>query len=251
MSILRQIPDKMPMILSTVPDQAAINTGLVERKRKLTGSVIAQTLVLGWLENLEASYHQLAQTAETLGGTVTRQAIEQRLTPQSKLHLRFDVLSGRFDHFKLTDGIVADRTAEQQFQPLPTGSLRLADLGYFSLHQLRRFTEDRIYWISRSKAGCALFDEAGEPMCLEKLLNAHPQDTWLCNASVWEKLHNSTHTSSQNASLKRTQTSVGAISNTVPNESPKNRPKYGFVLRGGIFILQTSNHPALRRNRYA
>ena len=57
MSILRQIPDKMPMILSTVPDQAAINTGLVERKRKLTGSVIAQTLVLGWLENPEASYH--------------------------------------------------------------------------------------------------------------------------------------------------------------------------------------------------
>ena len=57
MSVLRQIPNKMPMILSTVPDQAAINTGLVERKRKLTGSVIAQTLVLGWLENPEASYH--------------------------------------------------------------------------------------------------------------------------------------------------------------------------------------------------
>lgn len=246
MSILQQIPDKMQMILTTIPDKAAIDTGLVQRKRKLTGSVIAQTLVLGWLQNPEASYHQLAQTAQTLGVTVTRQAIEQRLTPQTaetlkatldaaidetleiapdpqalpllesfngvfvcdstwvslpdelhetwqghrkknyphkaalKLHLRFDVLTGRFDHFQLTAGIVADRTAEQQFQPLPIGSLRLADLGYFSLDELQRLTDDGIYWISRLKAGCALFDESGTPMCLEKWLNAHAQQTWRC-----------------------------------------------------------------------
>ena len=71
MSILQQIPDKMQMILTTIPDKAAIDTGLVQRKRKLTGSVIAQPLVLGWLQNPEASYHQLAQTAPT-GVGVTR-----------------------------------------------------------------------------------------------------------------------------------------------------------------------------------
>ena len=55
----------------------------MKRKRKLTGSALTQTLVLGWLENPEASYHQLAETASTLGINVSRQAIAQRLTPET------------------------------------------------------------------------------------------------------------------------------------------------------------------------
>ena len=39
-----------------------------------------------------------------------------------KLHLCFDVLTGRFQHFQLTDGMTADSTAAD---PLPQGSLRL------------------------------------------------------------------------------------------------------------------------------
>ncbi|MDE0085202.1 MAG: transposase [Candidatus Poribacteria bacterium] len=58
-----------------------------------------------------------------------------------KLHLRFDVLSGAFQHFQLTDGITADRTTEKQFEPLPAGSLRLADLGYFSLDAFEKLTQ--------------------------------------------------------------------------------------------------------------
>ena len=51
MSILQQVPAKMQAILETVADEVAVNTGLVKRKRKLTGSALAQILVLGWLEN--------------------------------------------------------------------------------------------------------------------------------------------------------------------------------------------------------
>ena len=38
MSILQQVPDKMQTILQTVPDEAAVDSGLVKRKRKLTGN---------------------------------------------------------------------------------------------------------------------------------------------------------------------------------------------------------------------
>ena len=65
MSILQQVPAKMQAILETVADEVAVTTGLVKRKRKLTGSALTQILVLGWLENPEASYQQLTETATT------------------------------------------------------------------------------------------------------------------------------------------------------------------------------------------
>ena len=88
MSILLQVPDKMQILLETVPDAAAVDTGLVKRKRKLTGSVLTQILVLGWLENPEASYQQLTETAATLGIQVRCQALEQRLTRDTLKRLR-------------------------------------------------------------------------------------------------------------------------------------------------------------------
>ena len=83
MSILQQVPDKMQIILETVPDEVAVDIGLVKRKRKLTGSSLTQILVFGWLENPEASYQQLSETAATLGLQVSRQALEQRLTSET------------------------------------------------------------------------------------------------------------------------------------------------------------------------
>ena len=88
MSILHQVPDKMQTILETVPDEIAVNTGLVKRKRKLTGSALTQILVFGWLENPEASYQQLADTATIIGTPVSRQALEQRLTPETSEMLK-------------------------------------------------------------------------------------------------------------------------------------------------------------------
>ena len=241
MSILLQVANKMQTILQTIPDEAAVNTGLVVRKRKLTGSALTQTLVFGWLENPEASYQQLAETANKLGISVSRQALEQRLTLETtqmlkstldaaitevieittqrqalpllktfngifiedstsialpdelrdiwkghaknnaavKLHLRFDVLTGGFKDLQLTDGITADSTAAKTFQTLPPGSLYIADLAYYSLDKLQKLAEDAIYWISRLKANTHLIDETGETICLEKLLNAYPEDTWI------------------------------------------------------------------------
>jgi len=236
MSILQQVPEKMQMILQTVPDEIAPKTGCVKRKRKLTGSALAQTLVFGWLEHPEASYQHLTETAATLGLQVSRQALAQRLTPETaemfkrtleaaitqmlevasppealplleafrgvyvqdstwislpdelhktwkghpkknhphkaalKLHLCFDVLTGGFQQFHLTDGMTADSAAAKAAPPLPQGSLRLADLAYFSLDELEKLTQNGIYWISRLKANSYLSDDTGEPLDLQNML---------------------------------------------------------------------------------
>ncbi len=83
MSILQQVPDKMQTLLERVPDEVAVATRFVKRKRKLTGSLLTQILVFGWLEDPEASYQHLSETAATLGLQVSRQALEQRLTPET------------------------------------------------------------------------------------------------------------------------------------------------------------------------
>lgn len=243
MSILQQVPAKMQTILETVADEVAVDIGLVKRKRKLTGSALTQILVFGWLENPEASYQHLTETATTLGIQVSRQALEQCLTPETtemlkrtldaaltemlevagrrealpllqqftgiyvqdstwitlpdelhetwkgqpkknhphkaalKLHLCFDVLTGGFQHFQLTDGMTADSTAAKAADPLPKGSLRLADLAYFSLDDLEKLTENGVYWISRLKANSYLADENGQHIDLEKMLKATQGDT--------------------------------------------------------------------------
>ncbi len=195
MNTLSQVREKMQQILTTIADEAALETGFCKRNRKLTGSQFAQILTFSWLENPDATYTQLTHTAASLGTPISRQAIEQRFTAEAaqtlkaildaaaseviaadpqglplleqfngiyiqdsswitlpdtlhdiwecagkkdhpnksevKLHLRFDVATGTFEHFQLTNGIIADSTVEKQIDRLPQGSLRLADLGYF------------------------------------------------------------------------------------------------------------------------
>lgn len=94
-----------------------------------------------------------------------------------KLQLRFDVLTGAFTHFQLTDGITADRWAEVHFEPLPEGSLRVADLGYFSLDAFEKLTQTGVFWLTRLKVDCKLFDEHGAPFCLYKHLKTTKADT--------------------------------------------------------------------------
>ena len=248
MSILTQVCEKMREVLQTTADEAARQCGCVRRKRKLTGSTLVETLVFGWLETPDASYANLAQTAHALGIHITRQGIEQRMTPETaetlkatleataiqvlasqrqklpllnefsgvyvqdstwialpdelhsvwkgprcrtqeqkaslKLQLRFDVLTGKFEHFQLTDAITADSKAEKEFQTLPPGSLRLADLGYFSLDTLEALTQADVFWITRLKVCCQLFDEQGEQMCLQKRLTAETLDVVALNCFI-------------------------------------------------------------------
>ena len=99
-----------------------------------------------------------------------------------KLHLCFDVLTGGFQDFQLTDAMTADATAAQAADPLPAGSLRLADLAYYSLDTLGKLTENGVYWISRLKANSYLADENGERIDLAKTLKSARETPYIHKA---------------------------------------------------------------------
>ncbi|MDE0087323.1 MAG: transposase [Candidatus Poribacteria bacterium] len=77
-----------------------------------------------------------------------------------KLQLRFDVATGTFKYFQLTDGVTQDCTAKKQMPILTPGSLRLADHGYFSLDTLGKLSDAGVFWITQLKVDCSLFDDA-------------------------------------------------------------------------------------------
>jgi len=249
MDIISQVTRAMQTVLTTVADAAGNATGFIKRKRKWTGSVFVQTLVFGWLSNPESTYDELAQTAATMGISITKQGIEQRFCqsaadtlkktldasaeqvlascPQAipllsrfngvylqdsswitlpdelcevwagcgtnadkggkaslKIQLRFEVLTGAFEHLSLTDGKTHDCKAQKGFNTLVAGSLRLADLGYFSLDELKQLNDDKGFWLTRLKANCHLFDKDGTSLCLPKWFKAHNQQEVDCPIRV-------------------------------------------------------------------
>jgi hypothetical protein len=70
----------MQKVLTIVADQAARDTHFVQRESKLTGAKLTQTLVFGWLSNPEATLEDLAQTAATVGVSITPQGLDDRLS---------------------------------------------------------------------------------------------------------------------------------------------------------------------------
>jgi hypothetical protein len=70
-------------LLTTTADHLAAQTGCIQRRRKLTGATLLQTLVLGWLQQPEATLHNLAQMAATLGVEISPQGLDRRFTEQT------------------------------------------------------------------------------------------------------------------------------------------------------------------------
>lgn len=80
MASIAQVSQAMQTVLTTVADAAARTSGFVKRVSKCTGALFTQTLVLGFLSNPDATREELAQTAATLGLTISPQAIDKRMT---------------------------------------------------------------------------------------------------------------------------------------------------------------------------
>jgi hypothetical protein len=59
---------------------------------------------------------------------------------------------------------------------LPSGSLRIADLGYFSLQDFETIDRQGSYWLSRYKTNTRVYRENGQPFDLATDLNALPAD---------------------------------------------------------------------------
>jgi hypothetical protein len=93
-----------------------------------------------------------------------------------KLHLRWDWLQGQLIGPFLSDGRQHDRTSVLQQCALPPGSLRLADLGYWSLAELATLDQSGVFWLTRPKVQTAIFTADGQQWDLLDLLQAQKTD---------------------------------------------------------------------------
>lgn len=87
-----------------------------------------------------------------------------------KTQVQFNLLDGECLHLDLQAGRDSDRTAPLQTAQLPAGSLRLADLGYYSLPEWREYDRQGTFWLSRRPPNCAVYTETGAALDLLTVL---------------------------------------------------------------------------------
>ena len=105
MTCVSQLCHTLQTVLTTVADTAARATRFVQRQSILTGSKFVQTLVIGWLDNPDATYEQLAQTATALGAPITAQGLDNRFTLEAANCLK-QTLESAVQHVIMADPVV-------------------------------------------------------------------------------------------------------------------------------------------------
>lgn len=93
-------------------------------------------------------------------------------TAALKVQVRLDLRGGGLEGPFLEAGRSSDRASVVQHAPVRAGSLRLADLGYFTLEVLARIGQQRAYWLTRLMAGTGVYDEQGQEIDLAMTLPA-------------------------------------------------------------------------------
>ncbi len=76
-----------------------------------------------------------------------------------KLQVRWDFSAGGITGPTLQSGRENDKSSPLMDEPLPSGALWIADLGYFSLTLLADFSSEEVYWLTRLKSNCVLYDK--------------------------------------------------------------------------------------------
>jgi Transposase DDE domain len=79
-----------------------------------------------------------------------------RGTAGLKCGVQVDLLTGALCGLDLAAGRASDHALPVQQAPLPAGSLRLADLGFYDLDVLRSLDEQGVYWLSRLQSNSRL-----------------------------------------------------------------------------------------------
>jgi hypothetical protein len=91
-----------------------------------------------------------------------------------KLQVRLNLLDGHLTGPYPEPGRASDQRSVLQTAPLPPGTLRLADLGYFCLAHLADLSRQGVYWLSRLEHGTKVFDAAGTKWKLADFLRQQP-----------------------------------------------------------------------------
>lgn len=89
--MITEISKQMKFALTESAEMAANKTNLIQRRVKVTGSNLCQTLVMGWWQNPQESMEGLSQVAHSVGLNISPQGLDQRLTKQTANYL-FEVL---------------------------------------------------------------------------------------------------------------------------------------------------------------
>jgi hypothetical protein len=87
MITIAQVSEAMQRVLTASAEKVAEESQLIQRRRKVTGANLSQTLVLGWLSNPQATLEELCQTGAAVGLEITPQGLEQRFTPEASRFL--------------------------------------------------------------------------------------------------------------------------------------------------------------------
>ena len=204
-------------LLGISAQEAAEESGVIQRQRKFTAQSLARTFALGFLRDPKASDEDLAQMAVQCGAAVTPQAIEQRHTSKlvdflqrlfrkatklvvgsqqalapildrftsvtlldsstltlpdqergqfrgcgggrgggvaaMKLQTELDLRSGALTHVEIEPGCSPDGATTRQQARRGKGSLRISDLGYFSVAVFAAMTAADEYFLSRLQCG--------------------------------------------------------------------------------------------------
>ena len=97
---------------------------------------------------------------------------EAALRVQAQLELGSGCLSGLW----LQAGKEPERSGEAISTPLPVGSLFNADMGYFTLQEMRQRGKLGQYWLTQAKATLLVIDQAGQCWDLLSFLRAQSGD---------------------------------------------------------------------------
>jgi hypothetical protein len=105
-----------------------------------------------------------------------------------KAQFRWELRSGRLDGPILHEGRAADRAVSFR-ERVAKGTLRIRDLGYWQLDDLKQDADDGRFWLSRLKPGTALFVADGTRTELRELLTVDtPQQEWAVQIGVRQRL---------------------------------------------------------------
>jgi len=113
---------------------------------------------------------ELAVVWSGCGGSTT-----QNTSSSLKTQIRLDLNTGRLFGPYLQSGREHDRNSQIQWGSLPSGALRIADLGYFCLREFRDMDSQGAYWLSRVKSLCILHYQ-DKRWNLLKFLEKHCKD---------------------------------------------------------------------------
>lgn len=240
MSTIAQVARAHKDILVETAAALARPSGFVQRRSKLDGRKMAQTLVVGWQQQPMATLSDLAQTAACLGVSITPQGLDARFNERTatflrqlleaammrlitiagderelpalfarftgvhlqdsttlplpatlstqwpghgnnrreptaglKVQVRLELTTGWLDQLAIQASRTQEREAALQRAPLPAGSLRLADLGYFTLSVLRDHAAAGVYYITRCRADTCVMVKPEQPLSLLDLLKRY------------------------------------------------------------------------------